>query len=65
MSIGKMIKHYREKQDITSKVFAYDVYKHRSTVFNWENGICCPKAVEIVKICKVLKITPNDLFEWE
>jgi transcriptional regulator with XRE-family HTH domain len=35
------------------------------TVSQWVTGVNEPSCEMIVKICKVLDITPNELFDWE
>ena len=60
--IAKNLLFYRKKNKLTQKQLAEILGIKSSAVSNWENGL---NSIDIEKLffaCKVLKITPNDVY---
>ena len=64
-SIGEMIRFHRVRRGLRPKDLALAIHRPNSTITTWERGAAFPKPPSIFAICKVLKITPNDLYDWK
>lgn len=65
MNIGKNIKDGMAAKGLTQAKLAIALGVKQNTVSQWVTGVNEPSCEMIVKICKVLDITPNELFDWE
>lgn len=63
--LNENIRRFREMRRMTQKSFAEQVGKSRNVISNWERGENSPDPDTIVLICRVLQVTPNQLFGWE
>ncbi len=66
--IGEKIKEAREKKgmsqrELSEKMELLAVYTCRGSLSRIENGKRAVTDLEIAAICKILKISPNELFE--
>ena len=66
--IGKNIRKFRKERGISqallsAKLELIPMYICRGSISRIENGERAVTDIEIAAICKVLQITPNDLFE--
>lgn len=64
MNLGSNIRKFRQEKKLKQEDLANKLGKSTSVVSNWEKGINRPDADTIGQICKILSITPNELFEW-
>lgn len=46
---------------LTYTEIAKKVGRERKTIYGYKNGVCVPDAVVLMKLCGVLKTTPNYL----
>ena len=53
MDIGKIIKEYRNRNNMTQKKFGEKVGVNKQTVSKWENGILLPSAEKYYEIMKI------------
>ncbi|MBQ7879824.1 MAG: helix-turn-helix transcriptional regulator [Clostridia bacterium] len=65
MKIGKRLREEMKLRGITQRELAMKLWISQPTVSQWVTGVNEPSCEMIVKICKVLEITPNELFDWE
>lgn len=65
MSINENIKNFRTFRDISQQQLADYLGVSKASVSNWERAASIPDADSCGKICKMLKVTPNELFGWE
>lgn len=63
--IGKFICENRKKQKITQEALAEKIGVSKNAVSKWERGINLPDASIMQELCKLLKITLNELFSGE
>ncbi len=68
--IGENIRQARIKaglsqKELSEKLELLAVYTCRGSISRIENGKRAITDIEIAAICKILKITPNDLFGYE
>lgn len=64
-SVNKNIKNFRKFKNITQQQLADACQKSKNVVSNWERGDNSPDIDCVEIICKVLGVTPNQLFGWE
>lgn len=60
-NIGKNIKDYRQKNNLTQAQLANILDMHRQTYSQLERGVYTPSLEKVLEMCSILKITPNDL----
>ena len=61
--IGENIKKYKLKKGLTSKALAEKLNVAQSSVTMWEKGINQPNATTITKLCNILDITPEMIYD--
>ena len=65
IKIGEFIALKRKEVNLTQADLAEKLGITDRAVSKWENGICMPDAGTIPELCKILKISVNDLFSGE
>lgn len=65
MNLSEQIKKFRKEKNMKQEELAKKLGKSKSVISNWEKGINKPDADTIAELCKILKITPNQLFNWK
>lgn len=61
--IGENIRKYKNKKNLTSKKLAELVGVAKSSISMWEKGINQPNTNKLMKICEVLDITPDMIYD--
>lgn len=64
-SIGQNLKDARKAKGLTQKEIAAELLMTQQQYSRFENGVYELNYEQIRKICRILEITPNDLFENE
>lgn len=64
-SIGQNLKEARKAKGLTQKEIAAELLMTQQQYSRFENGVYELNYEQIRKICRILEITPNDLFENE
>ena len=64
-SIGQNLKEARKAKGLTQKEIAAELLMTQQQYSRFENGVYELNYEQIQKICRILEITPNDLFENE
>jgi transcriptional regulator with XRE-family HTH domain/DNA-directed RNA polymerase subunit RPC12/RpoP len=65
IKIGRFIAEKRREAKLTQQELADKLGLSNRAISKWENGICLPDAATMPELCKILKITINDLFSGE
>ena len=65
IKIGRFIADKRREVNMTQQELADKLGLSNRAISKWENGICLPDAATMPELCKILKITINDLFSGE
>ena len=65
MNIGENIKNFRIFRGIKQQELADQLSKSKSVISNWERGENSPDVDSCETLCKIFKVTPNQLFGWE
>ncbi|MFV0518404.1 MAG: helix-turn-helix domain-containing protein [Aminipila sp.] len=65
MGINDKLKEARKNANLTQEEVEYKSGIKKKTISNWENGVSRPDVDNIALLCKIYKVKPNDLFEWE
>ncbi|MCH5249523.1 MAG: helix-turn-helix transcriptional regulator [Lachnospiraceae bacterium] len=60
--IGEQIRKYRTEAGLFLTQLAHHLKVTDQTLYKWEQGIIQPKAEQLLKICKILNISINDLY---
>lgn len=64
-ALNENIRKFRELRKLTQKQFAERLNKSRNVISNWERGENSPDPDTVEQICKILEVTPNQIFGWE
>lgn len=65
MNINENIKNFRTFRGIRQQDLADMLGRSKSVISNWERGENSPDLDSCEKLCKILRVTPNQLFGWE
>ena len=65
INIGKVIKEARKAKGLTQKEVADKFFMGQQQYSRWETGLYEMNYEQIVKICNLLEITPNVLFDFD
>jgi transcriptional regulator with XRE-family HTH domain/rubredoxin len=63
--IGRFIAAKRQENNYTQESLAEALDVSNRSVSKWERGICLPDSGHMAELCKLLKISINDLFNGE
>lgn len=58
---GSLLKHYREKENLTIKELSKKIHVRKNTIIKWENNELKPTEYDIENICKLYNIKKEDL----
>ena len=61
LKLGKRLADLRKEKGITQEELANKLYVTRKIISKWETDNCIPNLDEIVSLCEVYGITPNEL----
>lgn len=64
-SVNINIRNFRKFRKMSQKELGQKLNKSTNVVSNWENGIHSPDLDTIEEICKILRVTPDELFGWK
>lgn len=64
-ALNENIRKFRELRKLTQKQFADRLNKSRNVISNWERGENSPDPDTVEQICRILDVTPNQIFGWE
>lgn len=65
MKLHENIKNFRTFRGIKQQQLADALNRSKSVISNWERGENSPDVESCEKMCKIFKVTPNELFGWE
>jgi len=65
IKLGENIRKARLKIGLTQAQLGEMLGKSDNVITNWEKGTNRPDADMIEKLCSILKISPNELLDWE
>lgn len=63
--IGKFIARKRQENNFTQESLAEELGISNRSISKWERGICLPDANNMAKICRLFKISYNELLSGE
>lgn len=63
--VGENIKRARKELGLTQKEVASVLRMTQQQYSRFENGVFELNYQQIIEICKILKITPNEIFNFE
>lgn len=64
-SVNDNIRNFRTFRGFSQKKLGTLLNKSANVISNWETGTHSPDIETVEQICKVLAVTPNELFGWE
>lgn len=65
MKLNENIRNFRTFRRIKQQELADMLGKSKSVISNWERGENSPDLESIEKMCRIFKVTPNELFGWD
>lgn len=65
MEFGEKLSSARKAKGFSQEGLAAKIDVSRQAVSKWENGTAQPETANILKLCEVLEISPNELFGYE
>lgn len=65
MKLNECIREFRRFRNLSQAELAEKISKSKSVISHWESGENSPDPDSCEKLCKILKVTPNQLFGWE
>lgn len=60
--IPNRIAFWRERRGFTQGQLAARLYRQRTTLANWETGMCTPPPEILPILARLLRVSVNDLF---
>lgn len=63
-TVNDNIRKYRTFRQMSQKQLGEQLNKSTNVISNWENGIHSPDLDTVADICRILKISPDELFGW-
>ena len=63
--IGDVIREARERKEISQRRLALKMHLHPSTMNCIEQGKIRLTDEKVIPLCKMLDLSPNELYEWE
>ena len=64
-NVNDNIRKFRKFRRMSQKELGQRLNKSTNVVSNWENGIHSPDLDTIEEICKILKVSPDEIFGWK
>lgn len=64
-TIRENIRNFRQFRNMTQVELGKALGRSKNVVSNWERGDNEPDLDTIAEICRVLEVTPNQMFGWE
>ncbi len=65
MALNENIKNARLKMNMTQRDLGNAIGVSHNTISDWENGNHQPDADTVMKLCKVLNVDANYMFDWD
>lgn len=65
MEFGEKLSVARKAKGFSQEELAAKIEVSRQAVSKWENGTAQPETANILKLCEVLEISPNEFFGYE
>ena len=65
MEFGEKLSAARKAKGFSQEELAAKIDVSRQAVSKWENGTAQPETANILKLCEVLEVSPNELFGYE
>jgi len=62
---GEKLKLARVAAGYKQEQIAGFMKKQRTTITNWELGTAIPKSNELLQLCVLYRVSPNELLEWD
>lgn len=63
MDIGAKMKQARQDAEVTQKELAEKLGVHQKDISRWENGERTPALETFAKICRILKVSADDMLD--
>ena len=64
-NVNENIRDFRKFRGLSQKELGQMLNKSTNVVSNWENGLHSPDLDTLEKMCRLLNVTPNQMFGWE
>ena|SRR5665647_383471 len=64
MGVNEQLKSARKKAHLTQEDVEIKTGINKKTISNWENGVSRPDVDSLAILCKLYKVNPNSIFDW-
>ncbi|MBQ6877795.1 MAG: helix-turn-helix transcriptional regulator [Oscillospiraceae bacterium] len=65
MNFSEKLSAARKAKGLSQEELAEKIEVSRQAISKWENGIAQPETANILKLCEILEVSPNELFCYE
>lgn len=65
MKFSENLASLRKSKNLSQEEIADRLGVSRQAISKWENGQALPETANIMKLCEILEVTPNELFGYE
>lgn len=65
MGVNEQLKEARKRANLTQEDVEKVTGINKKTISNWENGVSRPDVDSLATLCKLYKVNPNLIFQWE
>ena len=64
-TLSNNIKYMRLMRGLSQRELAEKLNKSTNAIANWEREVNCPDVDTLETMCKVLNVTPNQIYGWD
>ena len=65
MDFGEKLSAARKAKDFSQEELAAKIEVSRQAISKWETGSAQPETANVLKLCEILEVSPNELFGFE
>ncbi len=65
MNLNENLISLRKSKNLSQEEIADRLGVSRQAISKWENGQAMPETTNVLKLCEILEVTPNELFGYE
>lgn len=63
--VNENIRNFRKFRNMSQKELGERLHKSTNVISNWETGTHSPDLDTIEELCKILKVSPDEIFGWK
>ena len=63
--VNENIRNFRKFRNMSQKELGERLHKSTNVISNWETGTHSPDLDTIEELCKILRVSPDEIFGWK